>query len=432
MIANNYSELLSLLAAPRTNRGIRIGSQRPAEAASTLDRLGLVAALPSASIDRQLLTSSVQAADQGALLCLRCRVSHPMEAKLRALHRQFAAVYGLDLITLASYVLDDDGRLLPFAETGSSPSDFVPFGLEVVRSYDTAKGCGLPHWARQKLQAHNGLKIHLREQGLLLISDWALLADASPTRIREAWESFGGGVALMPERAVELHRAYGPLYRQAKADHRSRMGRQSGWLPDGAFFQLVDPGQPAADTCAALKAMADAVRVVKTGAWQRAVSLDQADAPELSDPRSLADDLDDESSNTDPAELRAEIEVALQRAMDQKLPPVVTPQTKDGGELLLCLWAGYADGLGQRPLAERCGCSQGQVSKKLRLQQHATTIATAAACELLRQPTFSAVAGSVEGTERLVAALRNHLLEPEREGDVPLLRRWLSSHLRLP
>ncbi|MCP9826286.1 hypothetical protein [Synechococcus sp. EJ6-Ellesmere] len=381
-------------------------------------------------MDRQLLQSSTQAADQGSLLCLRCRVSHPMEAKLRALHRQFAAAYGLDLISLASYVLDDDGRPLPYADSAESPGGFVPFGLEVVRTYDTAKGCGLPHWARQKLQAHNGLKAHLREQGLLLIGDWALLADASPTRIRQAWEAFGRG-ELMADQAVALHRSYLPLYRQAKEDHRSRKGRQGGWLPDGAFFQQVDPSRPAADTYAALKAMADAVRLLKTDAWQRSVSFDQDDTPEPSDPRSLEGDLEEEASDGDPVELRTSIAAALQRAMDKLLPQLVSPQSKDS-ELLRCLWAGYAGGLGQRPLAERCGCSQGQVSKKLKLQQHATTIATAAALELQRQPAFSAVAGSVEGAERLVDALRNHLLEPEREGDVPPLRRWLSSHLRQP
>lgn len=429
-MADDYKELSRLKAAPATERGMQLSSMRLSLAEEAFDRLGLTAEPPCAPVDRKLLQSSAKAADHGALLCLRCRVSHPMEAKLRALHRQFAAAKGLDLITLASYVLDDDGRPLPYGDSAESPGGFVPFGLEVVRSYDIDKGCGLTHWARQKLQAHNGLKAHLREHEVLLIGDWALLADASPTRIRQAWEAFGRG-ALTADQAVALHRSYLPLYRQAKEEHRSRTGRQGNWLPDGAFFQQVDPSRAAVDTCAALKAMADAVRLLKTGAWQRAMSLDEDDAPELSDPRSLEGDLKEETSEVDPAELRTSIEAALQRAIDKLLPPMLSNQQKDS-ELLRCLWAGYADGLGQRPLAERCGCSQGQVSKKLKLQQHATTIATATALELQRQPAFSAVASSVEGAERLVDALRNHLLEPEREGDVPPLRRWLSSHLLQP
>ena len=429
-MADDYEKLSSLRAAPATERGMNLSSTRLSAAVAALDRLGLAAETPSAPVDRQLLSSATQAADQGALLCLRCRVSHPMEAKLRALHRQFAAARGLDLITLASYVLDDDGRPLPYSDSAGSPGGFVPFGLDVVRSYDIDKGCGLPHWARQKLQAHNGLKAYLRENGVLLIGDWALLADASPTRLRQAWEAFGKG-GLTADQAVALHRSYLPLYRQAKEEHRSRTGRQGNWLPDGAFFQQVAPNRPAVDTCAALKAMADAVRLLKTGAWQRQFSLDQEDAPELSDPRSLENDLEEQSPETHPAELRVSIEAALQRALDKQLPQLVSPQSHDSA-LLGCLWAGYADGLGQRPLAERCGCSQGQVSKKLKLQQHATTIATAAALDLQRQPAFSALACSVQAAERLVDALRNHLLEPEREGEVPPLRRWLRSQLAQP
>jgi hypothetical protein len=429
-MAQEYSELHTLRAGLTPKQGFKIERRVLADAAEAIVRLSLTVKFPSAPVDRQLLQSATQGADQGALLCLRCRVSHPMEAKLRALHRQFAAAKGLDLLCLASYVLDDDGRPLPYSESAQSSGGFVPFGLEVVRSYDAAKGCGLPHWARQKLQAHNGLRAHLLEHGLLLIGDWALLADASSTRIRHSWEAFGRGV-LTAEQAVALHRSYLPLYRKAKEDHHSRTARQGGWLPDGAFFKQVDPSRSAFDTCTALKAMADAVRLLKTGPWQRAISLDQDDAPEPSDPRSLESDLDKTTSGSDPAEQLAAIAAALQRAMDKCLPPVVSPQSKDA-ELLLCLWTGYADGLGQRPLAERCGCSQGQVSKKLKLQQHATTIATSAALELRRLPAFSAVAGSVEGAERLMNALRNHLLEPEREGDVPPLRRWLSSYLVQP
>ncbi|MFM7087053.1 MAG: hypothetical protein ACKOXO_08710 [Cyanobium sp.] len=62
------------------------------------------------------------------------------------------------------------------------------------------------------------------------------------------------------------------------------------------------------------------------------------------------------------------------------------------------------------------------MSKLLQERRLATTIATAAAAALLRDPAFAALGRSVEGTERLVDALRNHLLEPKPEGDVAPLR----------
>ncbi|MEB3324917.1 MAG: hypothetical protein VKM17_06220, partial [Cyanobacteriota bacterium] len=86
-------------------------------------------------------------------------------------------------------------------------------------------------------------------------------------------------------------------------------------------------------------------------------------------------------------------------------------------------WQLYGEGLGQREIAERCDHKQAWVSKLLNEHSLATTIATAAAVELLRHPAFAEVALSVEGAERLVGALRNHLTNPEREGEVAPLRR---------
>ena len=79
--------------------------------------------------------------------------------------------------------------------------------------------------------------------------------------------------------------------------------------------------------------------------------------------------------------------------------------------------------------SERCGTSQGTVSKQLKPELQATAVATAAAVELKRHPAFASCNQSVEAAERLVEALRNHLLEPEREGDVAPLRRWIKQYL---
>jgi hypothetical protein len=117
--------------------------------------------------------------------------------------------------------------------------------------------------------------------------------------------------------------------------------------------------------------------------------------------------------------------------MDQHMPQVLAA-TGSKAELLRCLWAGWAQGLKQRPLAEHCGTSQGTVSKQLKPELQATTIATAAAVELKRHEAFASCGASAEAAERLVAALRNHLLEPEQEGEVAPLRRWIQQYLNQP
>jgi hypothetical protein len=373
--------------------------------------------------------------DPHPLLCLRCRISHALDAWLRATHGKHGERHGLDLLAMASYGLDDEGRLtlrigptteVPFvyAELASLPKGLIsPFSAEILRTYDPEL-CGLPHWSRLKIQANNGLKAYFKDNGLLLISDWALLRHSSSKRVREACERFLRSSSSV-ESVVALHGRYQPLYDEALRDHKARTGKASGWQPDQAFAGALDPGGNAFDTIELLKSIATAIRQYLTGTTTQRLEQMAEGGFEAVDPRSLQDP---HSEDADSAELRALIDAALQRAMDQHMPQVLAAGGKNI-DLLRCLWAGWAQGLKQRPLAECCSTSQGTVSKQLKPDQHATAMATAAAIELKRHPAFSSCGSSVEAAERLVNALRNHLLEPEREGDIAPLRRWVQTHL---
>ena len=435
-MAEGYVEILALRNRPG---GLSIAAQPPlgvAAAQQAIQALGLEEHEPTPQADRALIHRSQEQDDPGALLCLRCRISHPIRDRLQALYNSHQEEHGLDLIEMASFVLDDKGELEFPARQGerrgppfrwsilsSLPEKTLhPFSAEVLRSYNPAL-CGLPHWARQKVQCNAELKTYLRQQGLLLISDWALLADTSPTRIRQAWDSFGQGTCSA-DQAVNLHGPYRAHYRSAMDTYRASTGKASGWQPDAAFLRQIAPDLAPTDCFEQLQAMARAVRLVKTGQWQQAAPLGQEIEEGLADPASSIDPEDAATSG----ELTARIDAALQRAMDAYLPGAVRSEGKDG-ELLSCLWRGYGEGLTNRPLADRCGCAPGTVSKKLRLEMHTTAVATAAALELRRQPAFAEVGRSVEGAERMLQALRNHLLEPEREAERAPLRRWVHQHL---
>jgi hypothetical protein len=393
---------------------------------------------PSPQQDRQLLRYSLVGNDPAPLLCLRCRVSHPLEAWLRATHRAHHQRHGLELLAMASYALDDDGRLrirsgpdhdapFTYAEIASLPPGLIsPFSADVLRTYDPAR-CGLPHWARLKIQAHNGLKAYFRENGLLLISDWALLRNSSPKKVREACERHLRSATAL-EALLALHRNFCPLYDQAKEAYKARTGKASGWQPDLPFLRELAPGIEPFTSKEQLLSIAKAIRQMLSGSSVQSLEQAAERGFEAMDPRSLADP---EADAPAPEELRALIDAALERAMDQHMP-VVLAASVASPVLLRCLWAGWGDGLTNSPLAERCGTSRGTVSKKLRPSEHAGAIATMAAVELKRHPAFASCGQSVEAAERLVEALRNHLLESEREGDVAPLRRWVKQYLEQP
>jgi hypothetical protein len=164
---------------------------------------------PSRSIDLDLLSSARDSADPLPLLCLRCRISHALDTWLLVTYKAHHQSTGIELPAMASYALDDDGALLirtgpsetaPFtyAQIASMPTGLIsPFSAEVLRSYDPAL-CGLPHWARLKIQAHNELKSYFRQHGLLLISDWSLLRNSSAKRVRQGLDAFTATAMRQP------------------------------------------------------------------------------------------------------------------------------------------------------------------------------------------------------------------------------------------
>jgi DNA-binding NarL/FixJ family response regulator len=429
-----YSELRQLLA------GGSIQGKAVEGCAALVQSLAPGTSEPSRELDRALLLAAIDQPDPRPLLGLRCRISHALEAWLLVTYKAHHNSRGINLAAMASYALDDDGALtirtapqskqpFTYAQLALMPKGLVsPFSAEVLRSYDSAL-CGLPHWARLKIQSHNELKAYFRQHGLLLISDWALLRNSSPTRVRQACKQhLRSGDTI--ETLCALHTRYGPLYDAAKLVYKQATGKASGWQPDLPFLRELAPDEDPFATNERLKAIASAIRQLMTE--QATKSLDEAAQAgyEPADPASLST-ASSQDEGPSSAELTALINAALQRAMDAHMPDVISAEGRQR-DLLRCLWAGWAEGMSNRPLAERCGTSCGTVSKKLRPTEHASTIATAAALELKRHPAFSSCGQNVEAAERLVDALRNHLLEPEREGEVAPLRRWIQQYLSNP
>jgi len=432
----SYSELRTLTA-----RGI--GSKQLPGAVAYLSNAGLQADDPNRNSDNQLLKASIESDAPAPLLCLRCHISHPLEAWMRVLYGRFKDNYDLDLTAIASYGLDDIGSdqlriardqpTKPFSHSALAdlpPGMVSPFSAEVLRTYDSSR-CGLPHWARQKIQCHNELKAYLRQQGLLLISDWALLADTSPKRIRDSWQTCGdGGFSL--DVLVELHQRYKDLYREAMKAYREKTGKGSGWQPDLDFLEELNPDQQAEQTMLQLEAMAHAVRKLMSGQW-----ITSSDAAETSwdapDPATLVDeDITEEGPN--PQELHHQIDAALKRAIEALMPMEMEKEAKKFAKApeRRRAWQLYGEGMSQREIAPACDHQQAWVSKLLDEKRRSTAIATAAALELKRLPAFSSLMATVEGTERLVDGLRNHLIEPEREGADAPLRRWVLQYLQQP
>ncbi|MCP9826226.1 hypothetical protein [Synechococcus sp. EJ6-Ellesmere] len=408
-----------------SSRGVIVGREPP-EAQTALIELGLEEVQqPSRPLDELLLAETRKNDHQGAFLCLRCRVSWPLEQKIRAMHRQLAANYGVELVELAAFSLDDIGRPLSYIQANNTAGAKrpAPFTVEVIRTYEPEQS-SLSHWARQRLDGRNDLKAYLLQQGVKWIGDWALLGDSSHKQVREAATQLSG--RLTAEAAEALHRRYLPLYRKEKLLYRQRTGRQRGWEPDEVFLRLIAPELPPQRIREDLLDIAAAVRRLQTGHWQKAeADLWDTDACERWADTSSSQADEDDPLGTEVAQLMDRVGSAFIEQMVSQLE----------GEVERRIWQAWASGLRQRQIADHCGTNQARVSRTLQEERRAGEIATLVIEQLRRSVTperdvfWTAIFRSLQSQRQAEERLMNHLLRPEQEGGISPMHRWVKQAL---
>lgn len=408
-----------------TPGGTIIGREPP-EAQTALIELGLEEVQQtSRPHDERLLAETRQHDHQGAFLCLRCRVSWPLEKKIRNMHRQLAANYGVELVELAAFSLDDIGRPLSYSQENKAAAAKrpAPFTVEVIRTYEPEQS-SLSHWARQRLDGRNDLKAYLLQQGVKWMGDWALLADSSHKQVREAATQLSG--RLTAEAAEALHRSYLPLYRKEKLFYRQRTGRQRGWVPDEAFLRLIAPELPPQRIRDDLLEIAASVRRLQTGHWQKA----EADLWDTNAAERWADTFSSQADEQDP--LGTEVAQLVERVGCDFIEQMVAHLE---GEVERRIWQAWASGLRQRQIADHCGTNQARVSRTLQEERRAGEIATLVMEQLRRSVAperdvfWTAIFRSLQSQRQAEERLMNHLLRPEQEGGISPMRRWVKQAL---
>ena len=393
----------------------------------------------SVNTDKALLElSQTEQEETEALLLLRCRVSHPIAEKIRVLFKQFHERYELDLKDMLICVLDDSGekflRLPKMTEEGKietsrrpfswttlvelSIQQIRPFSADIIYNFDPDLS-SLSTWAKNKVQGNSELKKYLRSCGLLMISPWALIADSTPTRIKEAWLRCGDGNMKLQD-VVSLHNSYLSQYKQSKENYKCSTGKISGWVPDKTFLSSLNPPQKDRDT---LMAIDKAIRQYLAGTnFTR--QFKEGEESQIENPQSNSYE---ESSE--------ELIKSIQQALERSAMPIVknaidndrSKWVKDPTRKLA--WELYSQGLSQRDIAIQCEHKQAWVSKLLAEKSLSENIAQEAAVELIRRSEFQPLKKDPEGVDRMIEQLRNYLISSEQEETKPLLRQMINEVL---
>ena len=428
-MANQYSELCTI---DSFNQGV---GQKNFEGASLA--LKINTEIESEEIDRRLwqhCQDNEYLSD--ALLCLRCRASHPIVGKVKQIFNQNRNKYELDLLEILACVLDDCGEnFLRIPKNNDDKSlDFIrkpfcwnslalfpgkkirPFGAEVIYSFDPSLS-NLSTWAKNKVQSNAELKSCLRNSGLLLISKWALIADSSPTRVSQAWKWCGSG-SMQLEEVEKLHASYLVEYKIAKQIYKKRTGRNSGWEPDKKFLVSLTPTQTDLKN---LVLIDDAIRKYLSGA-NYGVEEFKDDIPQASS------DQNSEFSEELINQILQSLTSTAFKTVSHEINSDRSRWEKDPNRKLA--WQLYSEGLGQRDIAFRCDHKQAWVSKLLKEKMLAEIIAQESAEELIKRTDFISIRVDPVGLDRMIEQLTIYLTTSKQESGVSLLRQSVATALK--
>jgi hypothetical protein len=173
--------------------------------------------LSDGAIQRQLWQIAQDETSSDRVLaeqCLRCFISHQIDATCRQLAAQFGNAHGFSVNDLLVFVLDDGRPTRP-----DPNSTYVSLATEVLQTFDPDRA-GLSTWVTRRVKHHRDLNQFLLQHGVYLVSDWAILNDTKPQQLHRILADFHGLTTSEIQPATQLLQAYHRVYRRDRLEQR--------------------------------------------------------------------------------------------------------------------------------------------------------------------------------------------------------------------
>jgi hypothetical protein len=303
----------------------RIGSIAIAEAFFQKFRAA-AADLSPAKLHLGLVQSRLEPAHADAAdLCLRCYISHQIQQVCLRLEQQFGQQHGFSRTDLLPLVLHDDGT--PRSRQPANAA-FQSLACAIVDSFDPQKA-SLNTWVLRQVRHHSDLSAFLLEQGVYLITDWAILNDTTPAQVQRILSEFCSLSAAETQQAAQLLHSYHAVYRHDRLQDRLKgvLNRPSCRPPTPEqLHRMVDYlGTAAPPTLAnqrligQLQALASRLRQYRIYVRTKRLPLESLDQPELQRLGSAGSN--PELAETD--EFLSFYRSQLQRCLDQAIQQVI-------------------------------------------------------------------------------------------------------------
>jgi len=335
-----------------------------------------------------LARSGLESSDRTlAELCLRCFISHQIEQVCIQLETQFGDYYGFTRQELFALVLDDEGKVelsansyQPTANSYQlSAISYQPTAIEILQKFDPDRA-GLAAWTTRLVKQHHELNAFLLEQGLCMLSDWAILNDTKPKKLERVLTQFHQLTEQEVKQAIALLESYHAVYRR----DRLLQGQKGACSPPTLAqlqeisdrFQQQTARSVAIDAIltrlTALAARLRQYRISVGGGKPPSQSLDQPDTPLLDQLSQESKDLGDDDPQIEFLQTYRQqflgcLENALQQVVSDRLQILKPPKQQS---FLTALKLFHCQKLAMSAIAQQIGFrAQYQVSRLLKLDE---------------------------------------------------------------
>ncbi|MGF1493768.1 MAG: hypothetical protein ACFBSC_15190 [Microcoleaceae cyanobacterium] len=161
---------------------------------------------------------------QSAEYCLRCFISHEIDAVCYRLAKRFGEMGGFAKTDLLAFVLDDF-RLSSLQNSQTEPrSDYLSLADKILQSFDPARS-QLSTWTSRLVKSHTELTRFLWECGVHLGSDWAVLNNCHPKKLHRLLTATHNWALAKADRAAQVLDSYQTVYRGDRLDDNRSSSR---------------------------------------------------------------------------------------------------------------------------------------------------------------------------------------------------------------
>ena len=164
------------------------------------------------AVQRQLWQETVSS-NSLAERCLRYFISHQIYQSCIQIAAKFGQIHGFIAPDLYVYVLDDDGR------SPLENSSYQTVAMMVLKTFDPAKG-SLTAWVSRCVKQHRDLREFLLQQGVYLLTDWAILNDTPCDRLQKILAT--DRTPLEIQQASDILSRFHAIYREDRLQQAKR------------------------------------------------------------------------------------------------------------------------------------------------------------------------------------------------------------------